>query len=43
MKGRRWTACLLGLTVGLLLFAAPLATPSQAAGTATLIEFRSKF
>jgi hypothetical protein len=42
MKTRRWTAGILGVTLGLLFLAALLATPSQAAGSATLIEFRSK-
>jgi thiol-disulfide isomerase/thioredoxin len=42
MQTRRWTALLLGLTLGVLLLAAPLATRSQAAGTPTLIEFRSR-
>jgi thiol-disulfide isomerase/thioredoxin len=35
-------AVLLGLTLGVLLVAGPLATRSQAAGTPTLIEFRSR-
>jgi thiol-disulfide isomerase/thioredoxin len=42
MKTRHWTACLLGLTLGLLLLTAPWATRSQAAGNATLVEFRSR-
>ena len=42
MQTRRWTAVLLGLTLGVLLVAGPLATRSQAAGTPTLIEFRSR-
>ena len=41
MNTRRWTICLLGLTLGVLLLTAPWATRSQAAGNATLIEFRS--
>jgi thiol-disulfide isomerase/thioredoxin len=41
MQTRRWTAVLLGLTLGVLLVAGPLATRSPAAGTPTLIEFRS--
>jgi thiol-disulfide isomerase/thioredoxin len=42
MQTRRWTAVLLGLTLGVLLVAGPLASRSQAAGTPTLIEFRSR-
>ena len=42
MKILRWSACLLGLTLVLLLIVAPYATRSQAAGSATIIEFRSK-
>ena len=42
MKTMRLTACVLGLTFGLLLLTAPLATRSQAAGSATIIEFRSQ-
>ena len=41
MKNRRWTVGIVGLTLGLLLLAAFLATPARAAGSATLIEFRS--
>ena len=41
MKTMRWTACFLGLTLGLLLFTGPLSTFSRAAGSATIIEFRS--
>ena len=42
MKTMRLAACLLGLTLGVLLLAAPLATRSQAAGTPVIIEFRSR-
>ena len=42
MKTMRWTACFLGLTLGLLLVTGPLATFSRAAGSATIIEFRSR-
>jgi len=41
MKTKSWAACLLGLTLGVLLLTATWATPSQAAGNATLVEFRS--
>ena len=42
MKTIRWVAGSLGLALILLLLVAPWATRSQAAGAATLIEFRSR-
>ena len=42
MRTRRWAALFLGLSLGVLLLSPPLATPSQAAGTPVIIEFRSK-
>ena len=41
MKTMRWTACFLGLALGLLLFTGPLTTFSRAAGSAKIMEFRS--
>ena len=42
MKPMRWAPLLLGLSLGMLLLAAPMTTGAQAAGTPVIIEFRSK-
>jgi thiol-disulfide isomerase/thioredoxin len=42
MKTVRLAACLLVLGLGALLLTVPLATPSLAQGTPTIIEFRSR-